>query len=941
MLTKIVRGLACLSILFGFASTAIAEGSAASTPPPGCTSCKIQIDNLDKPVKLSGKWLFSRDDLPENKNVDLDTSGWRLVKAPGPWKGVYDDKKVFPVGWYRGNLEFAPALVGQEAVLLVNAYMSRISVYIDGEMVYSRPNNINVERYYSIQAIPVRFKIKERQVIAIRIDTPLMSGIYQLPLELRKYDKHDASLVAYQILGGESRIIAAYVIAFFGLFFLLIYSKTHYSLYLVCAASSLVIFPFFAAPGDYFLSIFEPETLLYLHYVGISACFLFYVFAQFFHKFTPKINWIGGTLLGGMGLIIGSMAFYPNVELFQNIRSAYFIGNLLAGFGACYMLTRGIMNKKPGAGIMLFGLVIFVATGFNDVLLALGVIQSYSMIFLGVLIATGAMLYVASNTFANTFVENKRLVADLKVMNDSLEDLVSERTLQLRQKTNDIASMLENMPQGVLTVTAGNIIHPEYSAYLESIFETKEIAGKNLMDIVFTKTSLGADMLSQVAAAIGACIGEDQMNFEFNSHLLVSELDKTMADGRVKSLELSWSPICTDLVEKVMLCVRDVTEFKRLAGEATAQKRELEIIGEILAVSQEKFQEFIDSSYKFVEENDTINRNTPQKDIDAIGLLFRNMHTLKGNARTYGLLHMTNVVHETEQVYDELRKNPEKEWDFDSQKEQLAQVRALVDEYDKVNSTTLGRKGPECRGSIEHFLMVDKEQVSESLHLIENTNADSLAALRATLAHVGKTLNLIGTERVDEILSGVIESIPSLARELGKEPPRISIDDHGIVVRNQISGLLKNLFVHLFRNSMDHGLETPAERLAAGKPPVGQIQLGLSLEEGLFTLRLRDDGRGLNMARLRQTGIEKDLLTDPNASPESVAQLIFTPSFSTAEKVTEVSGRGVGMDAVKGFLEREGGEVSVQFLDNNAAKDFRPFEIVINLPAKFAVQLTA
>ena len=91
------------------------------------------------------------------------------------------------------------------------------------------------------------------------------------------------------------------------------------------------------------------------------------------------------------------------------------------------------------------------------------------------------------------------------------------------------------------------------------------------------------------------------------------------------------------------------------------------------------------------------------------------------------------------------------------------------------------------------------------------------------------------------------------------------------------------------------------------------------------------------MARVRQTAIEKDLLTDPNASPESVAQLIFTPSFSTAEKVTEVSGRGVGMDAVKGFLEREGGDVKVQFLDDNPTKDFRPFEIVIKLPAKFAV----
>ena len=938
MLKKIVGWLSLMSVLLGFAATVAAQSPAVGATPPGCTSCRIQIDNLDKPFKLSGKWLFSRDDLPQNKNVDLDTSGWRLVKAPGPWKGVYDDKKVFPVGWYRGNLEFAPSLVGQEAVLLVNAYMGRVNVYVDGEEIYRRPNNINVERYFSIQAIPVRFKIKEHQAIAIRVDTPLMSGIYQLPFELHKYDKHDTGLVMFQILGGESRMIAAYVIAFFGLFFLLIYSKTRYSLYLVCAASSLLIYPFFAAPGDYFLSIFEPETMLYLHYVGIAACFLFYIFSQFFHKFTPKINWIGGILLGSIGLTIGSMAFHPNVELFQHIRGAYFIGNLFAGFGACYMLIRGVLAKRPGAGILLFGISVFVVTGFNDLLLALGVIQSYSMIFFGVLIATGTMLYVASNTFANTFVENKKLVGDLKVMNDSLEDLVTERTAQLRQKTNDIESMLENMPQGVLTVTAGNIIHPEYSAYLETIFETKEIAGKSLMNIVFSNTHLGADMLSQVEAAIASCIGEDQMNFEFNSHLLVTELDKTMPDGRVKSLELSWSPICNDVVEKLMLCVRDVTEFKRLAGEATAQKRELEIIGEILAVSQEKFQEFIESSYKFVEENDSINRDTHQKDIEAIGLLFRNMHTLKGNARTYGLLHMTNVVHETEQVYDELRKDPDKEWDPESQKEQLAQVRALVDEYAKVNSTTLGRKGPGRRGSVERFLMVDKEQVAESLHLIETTNEESVVALRATLAHVGKTLSLIGTERIDEILAGVMESMPSLARELGKEPPRISIEDHGIVVRNQISGLLKNLFVHLFRNSMDHGLETPAVRLAAGKPPVGQIQLGLALENGQFIFRMCDDGQGLNMARIRQTAIEKDLLTDANASPESVAQLIFEPGFSTADKVTEVSGRGVGMDAVKGFLEREGGDVKIRFLDDNAAQDLRPFEVVINLPAKFAVQ---
>ena len=74
------------------------------------------------------------------------------------------------------------------------------------------------------------------------------------------------------------------------------------------------------------------------------------------------------------------------------------------------------------------------------------------------------------------------------------------------------------------------------------------------------------------------------------------------------------------------------------------------------------------------------------------------------------------------------------------------------------------------------------------------------------------------------------------------------------------------------------------------------------------------------------------------ALPETVAQMIFASGFSTADKVTEVSGRGVGMDAVKGFLENVGGVAQIHFLDNNSSADFRPFELVISLPGKFAVQ---
>ena len=538
---------------------------------------------------------------------------------------------------------------------------------------------------------------------------------------------------------------------------------------------------------------------------------------------------------------------------------------------------------------------------------------------------------------------NVNMMAVIAEQNATLELRVAERTSQLRQKTNDIQAMLENMPQGVLTVLPGGVIHPEYSAYMETIFDTKDIAGKTLMDLVFTNTSLGSDALSTVEVAVGSVIGEDSMNYEFNSHLLVTEFDKTMSNGDVKSLELSWSPITddNDTVEKLMLCVRDVTELKRLASEAGAQKRELEIIGEILGVSQEKFGEFIDSAKKFVAENKEILQKTPQKDMDAVGLLFRNMHTIKGNARTYGLLNMTNTVHETEQVYDELRKDPEKVWEQESMLAQLAEVDALLDEYHKINDVKLGRKGPGRRGSVEKFLMVEKDQVARALELIKAAKAADAQAMANALHEVDQTLSLIGTEKIDHVLAGILESMPSLAKELGKEPPKISIEDHGIVVRTQIVGLLKNVFTHVFRNSMDHGLETADVREAAGKSAAGHIRLNLSIKDGRLQFKLGDDGRGLAVAKIRQKAIDNGLIpADGNTPPEEIAQLIFASGFSTAEKVTEVSGRGVGMDAVKGFLQREGGDVAIHFTDNTVA-DMRPFELVITLPEKFAAHLAA
>lgn len=522
--------------------------------------------------------------------------------------------------------------------------------------------------------------------------------------------------------------------------------------------------------------------------------------------------------------------------------------------------------------------------------------------------------------------------------------LINRANEALRGKTQDIHNMLQNMPQGVLTVTKGNVIHPEYSAYLETIFETQDIARRNVMALLFDHSSLDANALSQVQAAMDSCLGEEHMNFDFNTHLLVQSFDKTMPDGRVKSLALSWSPICDrhDNIEKLMLCVRDVTELKRLEQEAQSRKRELEIIGEILAVSQEKFNEFIESANTFIDDNRRLIKQAPDKRIDIINLLFRNMHTVKGNARTYALLYLTNLVHMTEQAYDDLRKIDDQPWDQDALLAQLDELQAMLSHYAHLNDVVLGRKGPGRRGQVEKFLMVDKDQLQRALGMLAEVDTDDQVAMRQVMVHLGRTLNMVGTEPMEEVLLGPLGALPSLAAELGKQAPAVHIDDHGIMIRTQISGLVSNLFTHLLRNAIDHGLESPDVRDAQGKPPQGRIDIDLSVDDNRLQIRLRDDGRGLALAKIRQRAIEQGILQEGHAcAPYDVAQLIFRSGFSTADQVTEVSGRGVGMDAVRGFLEREGGHIEIRFLDDQHDADFRPFETVISLPDKFAASLDA
>lgn len=186
---------------------------------------------------------------------------------------------------------------------------------------------------------------------------------------------------------------------------------------------------------------------------------------------------------------------------------------------------------------------------------------------------------------------------------------------------------------------------------------------------------------------------------------------------------------------------------------------------------------------------------------------------------------------------------------------------------------------------------------------------------------------------VGQVFNRFPRMVRDLSRELNKEVNLIIQGEETELDRTVIDEIGDPL-VHLLRNSIDHGVEHPAERQAKGKNPVGEIRLIARHEGNNVIIMVEDDGKGINADIIKQKAVEKGLITQAEAEklePSEAIRLVFLPGFSTAETVTDVSGRGVGMDAVKTKIESLGGMVDVETKINEGSK------FKIRLPLTLAI----
>ncbi|HYH97186.1 hybrid sensor histidine kinase/response regulator [Hyalangium sp.] len=241
---------------------------------------------------------------------------------------------------------------------------------------------------------------------------------------------------------------------------------------------------------------------------------------------------------------------------------------------------------------------------------------------------------------------------------------------------------------------------------------------------------------------------------------------------------------------------------------------------------------------------------------------------------------------------------------------------------------------------IDPELRPEWERVESDLHMLRDDafrfvrrNGDGINTLHGNLTKMADAVSEARLVPMSTVFDAFPRAVRELARNQGKEVDLI-IENADIGVDRSMLADVRDALVHLVRNAVDHGLESPESRQQLGKPQLGRVRIRVRADGDMLHIQVEDDGRGIDPDRLREVAVSRRLITQSQAaamSEREAIDLIFRPGFSTREEVSEISGRGVGMDVVKRKVETLGGSVGV------ASRIGRGTNITLRLPQSLAL----
>jgi two-component system, chemotaxis family, sensor kinase CheA len=503
----------------------------------------------------------------------------------------------------------------------------------------------------------------------------------------------------------------------------------------------------------------------------------------------------------------------------------------------------------------------------------------------------------------------------------------AKRKLALQEKS--LRSLLNNAGQGFLSFGADLRVREEYSLECVKLF--------------------GAGLASRPFPELIAPADAEQMTFLRN---LLSKLfqetepakrglyvplliDEIQIDNRHIQLEYKMIPETEPGDgESCMVILTDVTEKRLLQSQMEQERNTLKMVVKVV-VGYNDYSELVREYKEFTGErvNALFSEEVP---LDAaLFELFRQLHTFKGNFAQYGLTYAVDQLHEAENIVAELCKA--------SDTQSLEEVRSVLagfrmGEWLEPELEVLQSFLGDTFFGQDNVLFIDKTKIVE----IEKKMVATLST--ADCQVLLPELRKLRFKPFKELLRSYPEYTAGLAERLDKMIEPFEIEGDEVLCDSEKYADFARSLVHVFRNMADHGIECCNEREAQGKPELGRIRCEVRQEENTIRVTVSDDGRGISAELVKAKAIAKGLIVDEAAaamSEETLREFIFHEQLSTKEDITELSGRGIGLSAVKLETERLGGTVEVATeVGQGTSFTFRlPFEAVSEVPQLEAVSM--
>lgn len=444
-----------------------------------------------------------------------------------------------------------------------------------------------------------------------------------------------------------------------------------------------------------------------------------------------------------------------------------------------------------------------------------------------------------------------------QLQDNALEKMVADRTASLQL-------VLDSTGDGLLSIDLNGMLLPERSRTIAIWFGPIQ-PGTNLWDYLAEDFETKAEIEMAIEQ-----ISVDVLPFE----VAVDQAPKSISrNGRTYDLEYR-AIREQDKLARILVLVRDVTA-DLAAKRAESDMRELHTLVGNLLKDRDGFDRTLEECGELISSMQQTTRDVIAK---------HNLHTLKGNCATIGFQSVADHAHQLESKLVEDNREPTKD--------------EIVD-LDRCWQASIAKIGKYLKTRRECYFEISPWELAEMKKLIER---------HASYKVLDQMVDSWRNEPTKTPLSSLAEKAEQIAARLGKTVDVVIQDNHVRIPEKRLRRFWSSM-IHIVSNAIDHGIESPSHRQQMGKPSAAKLELTTRRVNGKIEVEVSDDGSGIDWERVRKVAEQRGL---PNSSKADLVSAIFSVGFSTRDTATDVSGRGVGLSAVRTECEKAGGIVLME-----------------------------